>query len=62
MGGYLQVFSLVHLRVDRLNKEVADMTDYEIISTVIAIITLVIASITLLLKLFDYLDNRYKNK
>ncbi len=38
------------------------MTAYEIISIVIAVITLVIASITLLLKLFAYLDSKYKSK
>ena len=38
------------------------MTAYEIIAIVIALITLVIASITLLLKLFAYLDSRYKRK
>lgn len=38
------------------------MTDFEIISIVIAIITLVIASMTLLLKLFVYLDSKFKNK
>lgn len=38
------------------------MTAYEIITIVIAVITLVIASITLLLKLFAYLDSRYKRK
>ena len=38
------------------------MTAYEIITIVIALITLVIASITLLLKLFAYLDSRYKRK
>ena len=38
------------------------MTAYEIIIIVIAVITLVLASITLLLKLFAYLDSRYKRK
>ncbi len=38
------------------------MTAYEIITIVIAVITLVLASITLLLKLFAYLDSRYKRK
>ena len=38
------------------------MTDYEIISIVIATITLIIASITLLLRLFVYLDSRYRHK
>ena len=38
------------------------MTDFEIISIVIAIITLVIASMTLLLKLFVYLDSKFKSK
>ena len=40
----------------------AEMTDFEIISIVIAMITLVIASMTLLLKLFVYLDSKFKNK
>lgn len=38
------------------------MTSYEILSLVIGILTLVIASVTLLLKLFAYLDSRYKRK
>lgn len=38
------------------------MTDFELLSLVIAILTLVIASITLLLKLFAFLDSRYKRK
>lgn len=38
------------------------MTAYEIITIVIAVITLVLASVTLLLKLFAYLDSRYKRK
>jgi len=40
----------------------AEMTDYEIISIVIAIITLIMASVTLLLKLFVYLDSKFKSK
>ncbi len=42
------------------------MTDFEIITTVITIVTLEIASITLLLKLFlfliDFFDSRYKKQ
>ena len=38
------------------------MTDYEILSLVIAIVGLPIASVTLLLKLFTYLDSRYRRK
>ena len=42
------------------------MTDFEIITTVITIVTLEIASITLLLKLFlfliDSFDSRYKKQ
>lgn len=40
----------------------AAMTAFEIISTVINIITLIIASIVLLLKLIAFLDSRYKRK
>lgn len=36
------------------------MTDYEILSLVIAMFGLLIGVITLLLKLFTYLDSRYK--
>lgn len=38
------------------------MTDYEILSLVIAVIGLLIGAVTLLLKLFVYLDFRYKRK
>ena len=38
------------------------MTDYEIISLVIAVISLLIGVVALLLKLFAYLDSRYKRK
>lgn len=38
------------------------MTDYEIISLVITLIGLLIGAVTLLLKLFAFLDNRYKRK
>ena len=38
------------------------MTDYEILSLVIAVIGLLIGVVTLLLKLFAYLDSRYKRK
>ena len=38
------------------------MTDYEMLSLVIAIIGLPIAVVTLLLTLFAFLDNRYKSK
>ena len=38
------------------------MTDYELLSLVVGIVSLVIASVTLLLKLFSYLDSRYKRK
>lgn len=38
------------------------MTEYEILSLVIAIISLLIGTIALLLKLFAFLDNRYKRK
>jgi len=36
------------------------MTDFELLSLVIAILTLIVASTALLLKLLTYLDNRYK--
>ena len=38
------------------------MTAYEILSLVIAMISLLIGAIALLLKLFAYLDSRYKRK
>ena len=38
------------------------MTDYEILSLVIALISLLIGIVALLLKLFAYLDSRYKRK
>ena len=38
------------------------MTDYEILMIVIQIITLIMASMTLLLKLFVYLDSRFRRK
>ena len=38
------------------------MTGFEIISIVIAIISLLISAIALVLKLFAFLDNRYKRK
>ena len=38
------------------------MTDYEIISLVITLIGLMIGVVTLLLKLFVFLDSRYKRK
>ena len=38
------------------------MTAYEILSLVIAIFSLLIGVIALLLKLFTFLDNRYKRK
>ena len=38
------------------------MTDYEILSLVIAVISLLIGAVALLLKLFAYLDSRYKRK
>ena len=38
------------------------MTDYEILSLVLAVISLLIGVVALLLKLFAYLDSRYKRK
>lgn len=38
------------------------MTDYEIISLMIAMIGLLIGVVSLLLKAFEYLDSRYKRK
>ena len=38
------------------------MTDYEILSLVIAGFSLLIGAVALLLKLFAFLDNRYKRK
>ena len=38
------------------------MTDYEIISLVITMIGLLVGVVSLLLKAFEYLDNRYKKK
>ena len=59
MGGYFRV--LYFLR-DSLGQEVVNMTDYEIISLVITLIGLLIGVVTLLLKLFAFLDSRYKRK
>ncbi len=39
-----------------------DVTDYEILSLVITLISLLIGVVTLLLKLFAFLDSRYKRK
>ncbi len=38
------------------------MTSFEIVSIVIAIISLMISVVALVLKLFAYLDERYKRK
>ena len=38
------------------------MTDYEIISLVITLIGLLVGVVSLLLKVFEYLDNRYRKK
>lgn len=38
------------------------MTDYEIISLMIAMIGLLVGVVSLLLKAFEYLDSRYKRK
>ena len=38
------------------------MTDYEILSLVIALAMLLVSVVMLLLKLFAFLDNRYKRK
>ena len=38
------------------------MTDYEIISLVITLIGLLVGVVSLLLKAFEYLDNRYRKK
>lgn len=38
------------------------MTDYEILSLVITLIGLLVGVVSLLLKLFAYLDSRYKRK
>ncbi len=38
------------------------MTAYEILSLVIAILSLLIGVVALLLKLFTYLDSRYRRK
>ena len=43
-------------------RRAVDMTAYEILSLVIAIFSLLIGVIALLLKLFTFLDNRYKRK
>lgn len=37
------------------------MTDYEILSLVITLIGLLVGVVSLLLKLFAYLDSRYKS-
>ena len=38
------------------------MTGFEVVSIVIAIISLLISAIALVLRLFAFLDNRYKRK
>ena len=38
------------------------MTDYEILSLVITMIGLLVGVVSLLLKVFAYLDSRYKRK
>ena len=38
------------------------MTDYEIISIVIAILGLILSVIAIVIKLFAYFDNRYQKK
>ncbi len=38
------------------------MTSFEIVSIVIAVISLMISVVALVLKLFAYLDERYKRK
>lgn len=38
------------------------MTEYEMLSLVIAILSLLIGVVALLLKLFAFLDDRYKRK
>ena len=38
------------------------MTDYELLSLIIAIIGLLISSVVLVIKLFAFLDNRYQRK
>ena len=53
-------------RVEKISRDsneerrTVDMTDFELLSLVIAILTLIVASTALLLKLLTYLDNRYK--
>ena len=43
-------------------KEVPKVTDYESLSLVRTLIGLLIGVISLLLKAFEYLDNRYRKK
>lgn len=38
------------------------MSDFEIISVLLAIVSIVIATISLILKMFAFLDDRYKRK
>ena len=61
MGGCLLSNSVFFAKIS-YERRAADMTGYEILSLVIGILTLIIASVTLLLKLFAYLDSRYKRK
>lgn len=61
MGGCLPGTSYI-LRDSIEERRAAKMTDYELLSLVVGIVSLVIASVTLLLKLFSYLDSRYKRK
>lgn len=38
------------------------MSDFEILSILLTVVSIVIAVISLMLKLFAFLDNRYKRK
>ena len=43
-------------------RRAVDMTDFEILSLVISILSMGIGIVTVLLKLFAFLDSRYKRK
>ena len=47
---------------DSPGKGVCFMTSFEIVSIVIAVISMMISVVALVLKLFAYLDERYKRK
>ena len=62
MGGCLPSTFFYILLESKKERRAADMTAYELLSLVLTVIGLLIGVTTLLLKLFAYLDYRYKRK